>query len=358
MATHALVENAVKQEAWTLSCLGTFPGMRVLAWRGDILYASNRYELWQARIEPSAPIEWNFVARYRPPTWRNITSRSPLGFRLVRDGVHALALPAPGQIVAAVPGAIVTLLPGDQEFRISHRIMRGTRPLHITALPVGKIYWGEYFDNPRRDEVHIYGSSDHGATWQVAYTFRKGSIRHVHNIVYDKWQDCLWILTGDIGHECRILRASADFRTVETVLSGTQQTRAATAIPSKDGLYFSSDTPLERNFVYLLDHSGRVNELEEICGSSIYACEVGSQMFLSTMVEPSVMNAGRKICVYRSREGAGWRELLQWEKDRWPMKFFQYGNAVFPDGCNETGILALTTIATRDCDQQMSLWRV
>ena len=112
-----------------------------------------------------------------------------------------------------LPGAIVTLATGRDEFRVTHRILRGTRPLHIAVTPEDRLYWGEYFDNPDRDEVHVYASADQGATWDVAYTFAKGEIRHIHNIVSDAWENCLWMLTGDNGEECRILRASCDFRT-------------------------------------------------------------------------------------------------------------------------------------------------
>ena len=173
--------------------------------------------------------------------------------RLFRDGFHALAILPSGALVAAVPKAIVTLRPGDTEFRQTHAILRGTRPLHITAVPGGTIFWGEYFDNPAREEVHIYASTDAGATWSVAYTFPKGAIRHVHNIVHDPWEDCLWVLTGDYGDECRILRAACDFSRVEAVLQGKQQARAVAAVPTEDGLYFSSDTPLESNYIYRLD---------------------------------------------------------------------------------------------------------
>jgi hypothetical protein len=66
----------------------------------------------------------------------------------------------------------------------------------------------------------------------------------VHNIVYDKWEDCLWVLTGDNGPECRILKASCDFHTVDVVISGNQQARAvAFALSTRDALFFSSDTP-------------------------------------------------------------------------------------------------------------------
>ena len=106
------------------------------------------------------------------------------------------------------------------------------------------------------DEVHIYASTDHGSTWEVAYTFPRGAVRHVHNIVYDEWANCLWVLTGDNGSECRILRVSCDFKNVDVVLSGNQQARAVALVPTPDGLYFSSDTPLESNHVYRLEREG------------------------------------------------------------------------------------------------------
>ena len=138
------------------------------------------------------------------------------------------------------------------EFQVTHRITRGTRPLHITAIPSGTVFWGEYFDNASRDEVHVYASTDAGATWSVAYTFPKGAIRHVHNIVHDPWGKCLWLLTGDYGDECRIVRASYDFRQIDIVLQGNQQARAVACVPAESGLYFSSDTPLEANYIYHL----------------------------------------------------------------------------------------------------------
>lgn len=358
MATYPLAESAAVPEFWELSPIATFPGMRCLAWRGSTLYASKGYELWQANLSSPSSAHWNLVAHFQPAVWRNITSRNRISSRLVRDGFHALAILPSGAMVAAVPGAILALRPGEHEFHVARKVTRGSRPLHIAATPGGKIYWGEYFDNPARDEVFIYGSDDDGATWDVAFTFHKRAIRHVHNILYDKWQDCLWTLTGDNGRECRILRASIDFRSVETVLWGTQQARAAAAIPSREGLYFSSDTPFERNHIYCLDCRGLVNEIAEISGSSIYGCEAGAAMFFSTMVEPSSVNTEQAVKIYGSNQGSGWRELLHWQKDQWPMKFFQYGNAVFPDGQNQTRTLALTTIGCRGSDSQMSLWQV
>src|SRR5271165_5443303 len=186
------------------------PRLRTLAWSGDHLYASRGYELLLARIHaPSHQMSWHPRATFRPPLRHRLSVMNRLTTRLFRDGFHALAVLPSGGLVAAVPGAIVTLRPGETEFRQARTILRGTRPLHITAVPGvgtrGAVYWGEYFDNAARDEVHIYASTDAGATWGVAYTFPKGAIRHVHNIVHDPWGTCLWVLTGDYDDECRIL---------------------------------------------------------------------------------------------------------------------------------------------------------
>jgi hypothetical protein len=342
-----------------LTRVARFPRMRALAWSGDHLYGSRGYQLMRARVQdPVDKLVWEPVAAFHPALCRQFSVMNGLTARLFRDGFHALAGLPSGGLVAAVPGAMVTLRPGDAEFRRTHSILRGTRPLHITAVPGGAIYWGEYFDNAARDEVHIYASTDAGATWSIAYTFPKGAIRHIHNIVHDFWGDCLWVLTGDYGQECRILRATCDFSRVEAVLQCQQQTRAVAAIPTEEGLYFSSDTPLEPNYIYRLDRQDSLLQVAPISSSSIYGCRVGSRVFFSTMVEPSEVNRDRHVRVYGSTGGSAqdWRPLLAWQKDRWPMGLFQYGNAFLPDGNNTTPFLALTTVAVQSDDMVTSLY--
>lgn len=335
-----------------------FPGLRALTWSGDQLYAARGYELLRARILNASNLTWQPVAQFRPGLRRRVSVRTRLTARLFRDGFHALAVPSSGALIAAVPGAIITLRPGESEFHRTHSIIRGTRPLHITAVPGGAIYWGEYFANPTREDVYIYASTDAGTTWNVAYTFPKGNIRHVHNIVYDPWESCLWVLTGDYGDECRILRASCDFKSVDTVLQGNQQARAVALVPTEDGLYFSSDTPLESNYIYRLDRQGALSQLAPISSSSIYGCRVGGQVFFSTMVEPSQVNRDQNVRIHGGNLSTGWPPLLSWQKDRWPMGLFQYGNAFLPDGDNTTTFLAATTAAVEADDMVTSLYSV
>ena len=320
-----------------------------------MLYASRGYTLFKAH----APgFDWIPIATYEPEWWRKITSQSRLSYRLVRDGFHALAIHPKGNLIAAVPGAIATLQVGDPEFRISHRLMRGTRPLHIAATPEGRLYWGEYFDNAQRDEVYIYASDDGGFHWEVAHTFPRRSIRHVHNIAYDRWANCLWIFTGDYGNECKILRASLDLTTVEEVIGGNQQARAVAVVVEESGLFFPSDTPLEQNHIYHLDRRGKLRTCCEIPSSSIYGCSTRGGIFFSTMIEPSQVNHSREVMLFGSAIGNQWEALAHWRKDGWPLKYFQYGNAFLPDGENSTGLLALTTIGVQDSDLETSIWEV
>ena len=343
--------------AWSLHPVARFPGLRVLTWSGETLYASHGYEVLRTTIDREK-IEWQRMGRFRPPFWRMLSSRNRLAYRLVRDGFHALAVLRSGTLIGAVPGAIITLAAGDSEFRITHQIVRGTRPLHFATTPDGRIFFGEYFDNAARHEVHIYASRDEGKSWQIAYTFPKGTIRHVHNIVYDRWQNCLWTFTGDYGDECRILRASCDLRTLDVVMSGNQQARAVAAVPLEDGLYFASDTPREKNHIYCLSRSGKLDVLSDIESSSIYGCRVAKAVFFSTMIEPSQMNPSRTVRVYGIGPETPWRSLLEWKKDRWPMRFFQYGNAFLPDGDNATNYLALTTVAVEGEDCVTSIFEL
>jgi len=340
----------------TLQPFAKLPGLRVLAWAGDALYASRGYTLLSARpaVDPN---QWDVVGKFQPAEWRKVTAKFRLSSRLVRDGFHALARTPAGDLVGAVPGAIVWLTQGDSQFRITHLVQRGTRPLNLAVTPDGTLYFGEYFSNRERTEVHIYASSDRGATWQVAHSFSKGSIRHVHNIVWDRWGECLWVLTGDVGDECKVLRVSPDFRNVETVLEGNQQARAVSLVAREDAIYFASDTPLEANFIYRMERTGKLERVTAISSSVLYGCAVGNNLFFSTIVEPSQVNRSRKATIYGSGNGREWSRVAAWQKDAWPMAL-QYGSAILPSGENSTDVLAATGLAVRAHDDQALLWRV
>ena len=248
------------------------------------------------------------------------------------------------------------LAPHERRLRAAFRIPRGTRPLALAA-PTGWAYFGEYFDNPGRAAVHVYGSPD-GVSWRPVFTFPPGAIRHVHSVTYDRYAGCLWVLTGDDGDECRIVRASLDWSSVDAVLAGGQQARAVTVLPREDGLYFATDTPFEQNYVCRLDRGGRVTRLAPIAASSFWSGRAGRALFVSTAVEPSPVNTGRDAVLYGSADGTDWTALVRWTRDGWPSRFFQYANIILPAGDNDSDVLAASGLAVRGEDHVTHLWRV
>ena len=81
-------------------------------------------------------------------------------------------------------------------------------------------------------------------------------------------------------------------------------------------------------------------------------------MFFSTMVEPSPVNRARNVSLLGSADGQRWETLLQWKKDIWPMKLFQYGNAFLPDGTSRTDVLAVTTVAVKNAHLKTAFFQV
>jgi hypothetical protein len=352
-----------------LEPMGQFPGKRVLTWHGATLYVADRYQVFRWNSEEgllpsgqSQDVWWEPVASFKADRVRRLGSLGRISLRLLRAGFHALEVLPSGRLVGVVAKTVVVADPGEPRFRPTFWIQRGTRPLALTVTAQGKVYWGEYFSNPERSEVYIYGSEDQGESWGVVYTFPRGSIKHIHSVTWDPFGQCLWVFTGDYGNECRILRFTPDWKNVETVLVGDQQARAATGVPTSEALYFATDTPLAQNYIYRLDWKGysehRLERLHTMAGSSLQSCIVGRNLFFATAVEPSKINRSPYTTLVGSPDGRDWRELVRWRKDCLPAGFFQFGNILLPTGVNKTGLLAATGVAVAHQDMVMNLWRV
>src|SRR5690242_1355025 len=83
------------QGGLTMAQSGSFPGLRVLAWHGSVLYASRGYTLLRADFGTTTDpgnLQWEEVAIFRAPSWRKLMASSRLTLRLCRDGFHSLAV--------------------------------------------------------------------------------------------------------------------------------------------------------------------------------------------------------------------------------------------------------------------------
>jgi hypothetical protein len=246
-----------------------------------------------------------------------------------------------GNLIGVIRKGIVRLNSGEKIFKKVFDIPRGTRPLNICKTAEEKIFFGEYFSNLNRNEVHVYGSDDGGKTWDIVYTFARGEIRHIHGIFYDKYRKGCWILTGDIAKECRIIFTDDEFRNLTTVFSGHQHFRAVTMIIKPEGIFVPTDTPLDKNYIFWIDpENNNMEKIFPVSGSVFYSGVSGNYLFVSTVVEPSDINK----CVYAKiyyihNNKKKWLELYRQKKDSWSMRYFQFGTFRIPDGESQKPII-------------------
>lgn len=262
-----------------------------------------------------------------------LVEASRLWRRLFRSDVVSACAATDEATVCVGRKQILRAAPGTRVLHRVFRVVRGTRPLSIAATRTS-LFWGEYFDNPKRDAVTIFGSRDGGATWFPAHTFSAGSIRHVHRVIYDGGRNRVWVLTGDSDQESKILWTDDEFASLNVATEGSQRSRAVAAVPVPGGLVFGTDDPQGRNWIRLLQDDGTIVDLAELEGPSFYAARAGEFVLVSTAVEPSTVNlsGAATLMIARASDLRDWRLLLSLRKDSLPMKLFQYGNIVLPEG--------------------------
>lgn len=205
--------------------------------------------------------------------------------------------------------------------------------------------------------------------WEKAYTFPAGTIKHIHGIVPDAYRQGVLILTGDHDNESGIWLARDNFREVRPLLVGKQVYRACFVAPMEDGILFVTDTPLEWNHIRFAtpeDGQWTARDLCPIEGSCIQGVVCGDHILFSTTVEPDSRKEGMLhnsrgegildwySHVYWGNQAEGFREIIRFKKDIWPMRLFQFGNISFWDP-DIPGQMVLHPTAVRGVDGK-ALW--
>ena len=289
---------------------------------------------------------WNVFARTPASLIEKFKWIHPYSRRLFRRGIHHLTMSGDNIVIWAGNEIQVFNRFSGQLVSSGERI-HGSRPL-VVCTSEGSLMYGEYRKNNERSPVGIWRSIDDGLTWQCAYSFM--GVRHIHGVFKDPFSEHLWVTTGDNDEECGIWRTDPNFLKVEQVLGGSQQLRAIQLLFSDDRIYFGSDTPLERNHLYSMQRdSWKVDRLANVDGSVFYGQSVGKTHFFSTACEPSAINRRRESTVWVMTLDGEWKEILSFRKDPLSLKYFQYGQVLFPagSGASKTSFW-ITPFATRN----------
>lgn len=237
------------------------------------------------------------------------------------------------------------------------------------------ICFGEYFGNPNKEPVYIYQKKQ-GEEWQKAYCFGDNELNHIHALIPDEHNRCVWILAGDFGQSASIWRASDNFSCVEEIVAGDQKFRACVAFPVKQGLLYATDTQLSENSICLLHQENgewKTTSLMSINGSAIYGCELKDYYVFSTATEPGDEVKGKLSALLERKPGPGikknqsdvilcekgsltCRVLYSREKDIYPYRLFQFGAIMFPNGGEFSNKLLAYNVGSKKNDLSTEEW--
>ena len=267
--------------------------------------------------------------------------------RLLRFSPRAALSVGPDEFIFSFHGHIYNYTTGNH-LTIEHDFLKGMNnplsfcPRYDSTGALKDVLYGEYIWNDGTKPVSIFRRNQDG--WREVYTFPKGEITHIHNIVYDKYLNRYLIMTGDQDSESGIWEADESFNSVKSLIKGSQKFRACILSPKLNRLYYVTDTPLEQNFVYCMEGNA-VHQVAPIPGPCIFGIEKGDSLYFSTSVEgdPSLgkwkyrfcNKLGKGVHTYYSHLFRLWNdgqleELYSIKKDKLPMWFFGFGNISFP----------------------------
>jgi len=241
------------------------------------------------------------------------------------------------------------------QLSLDFTIPDGRRALEFSLIKQSdgdeQLIFGEYFSNPTRRPVRIWGRSSRKSTWTVRCEFATGEIEHVHAVTTIGKR--VFVLCGDFDHAASIWLSDPDFSSIVPLLRGSQSYRAAWIAELGGRLFYATDTQLEPNHVFELsieNGNGNVsaNELVGIDGSSIYSGQGNGRRFFSTTVECGMPTGNTLRDIFETRRGPGilsskskimsiaanavCEDIFVAEKDVWPFRLGQFGTFTFPTG--------------------------
>jgi hypothetical protein len=118
---------------------------------------------------------------------------------------------------------------------------QGIRNDGIVRTNDSTLFFGEYFRNSGRIQVRIFKSMNNGRSWETAYAFLPGQVRHIHALQNDPYSEKKWVCTGDLDHESRVAWSDDDYKTIQTLGQGSQMWRVCQLVFTEDAVYWGAD---------------------------------------------------------------------------------------------------------------------
>ena len=252
------------------------------------------------------------------------TDKSAATFNMARDGIVILYL---GQVF---------FFDLTQHYLLCTSQLRQCRnTLHGGfAVTTTGIYFGEYGDNRLRNPVPLWVSRDDGRSWEIAFEFPAGSIKHVHGVHTDPHSESLWIPTGDFPGECGVFEMpGGDPELMIRHGNGQQEWRPVSMFFEQDRIIWGMDSQLQTCRLQTMDRAtGALTAGQAFPGPVWYAKRLtGGTGLLQSSVEPGPGSHSCHAHLFASDDLQNWKEIARFRKDIWPM-IFKFGVIAFADG--------------------------
>jgi hypothetical protein len=321
--------------AWTIERESALDGYTV-EWAGpERLVLSRRNALYET---PSAGAEISRLGAFPAPWLRGAAARVRPVQRLLRFSFYNVVALGDGSLFLTF-AKNAGVLRGD----VTTPVQGLLRPMRVLrnacALDAsGDVYFGEYIPNADRGPVHLYRLPAGSTRVEVAHRFDAGEIRHVHGVYRDPHDGALWCVTGDRPSECRILRSTDGFRTMETIGSGDESWRAVSLVFTPAAVYYGTDAEFRPNHLYRIERaSGTREALVGVEGPVYYSTSEGGELFFGVTAELCPSQTEAAGVIWQVGEGSAPRRLAAMSKDRLPVRFFLPGTIDFAGGPGRPG---------------------
>jgi len=278
--------------------------------------------------------------------------------QLSRVGIHHLLPLKNGGYLVTLKRKTLTL---DNAGNIINTFTgyRGNKPGHrgVCITPDGTVFFGEYTVNINNDNpTSLYRSTDNGMSFQNILTFAKDEVRHIHFIQWDKYENFIWMGTGDKDYECKLMRSTDNGDTWEMVGGGSQLWRAVGVSFTEGALYWGTDagSVSDPNYIIKMDRKTRqiekIQEVQGPChGNAVLA---DGTVYVSTGVEGGENEKDSYAHIWRSDKTDSFNEIMKLKKDIFP-HIVQYGVVRFPLGLDNSNKIIYTTYALVDSPEHV-----
>ncbi len=304
---------------WKVEQIPELTGYTVEWAEPDNCYLSRRNRLYHSKtlVPP-----FSEIGRVAAPSWKVLTSKFRLGQRLLRFLFYNVIPMANDDVFVTFDRTVGIIRNG--EYRRLGGLVRPCRVLRSGCAIDGKgtVFFGEYLANNERDEMRVYKYQAGSDRLEVAYTFPRASIKHIHGLYFDQYADSIFCLTGDADRESRIIRTRDAFATMETIGQGDETWRAVSILFDKDHFYYGTDAEFRDNHLFRIDRETLARErIGNVNGTVFYSKQLGDDLFFTTTAENAPSQKENVAALWHVDSEGNSRQLASFEKDLWHPAF-------------------------------------